>query len=342
VSAEARFEKKKGEALGIAAVSTQTIISIVSFFVAKATLHGIHAGPMLLFRCSGAAVLLCLLLAVVRKREIATPARGDFWRLAGLGVIGVPLNQGLFLGGLGLTTAAHAALLYALTPALVLMIGVWRGVEAMTRPRVIGIVLALAGVALVLGEAAMHAKDTVTAPVTVTVTVPATLPVSDAASAQAPGKNPVLGDLMILGAVVCWAFYTALSRGVVARLGAVRATAGALSIGALVYVPLGLYLARDVELAGIPASAWQGVAWMIVMASVVAYLCWYFAIKRLDPSRVAIFINLQPIGTALGSWLIFGIRLGPAFLVGGTLAVAGVLIAQQPVRRPAPVAPEFT
>jgi len=65
-----------------------------------------------------------------------------------------------------------------------------------------------------------------------------------------------------------------------------------------------------------PASAWASVAWLIVMSSVVSYFCWYYAIRRLEPSRVAVFINLQPIGTALAQWALFalppmGHRNGP-------------------------------
>src|SRR4029077_15217245 len=105
------------------------------------------------------------------------------------------------------------ALLYALTPALVLLIGVARGTERFTRGGVVGIVLALSGVSLVLVDAGLH-KATVSAAA------------SAAAAHQGANENQLYGDLMILGGVVAWAVLTAFARGGVGRLGALLAPPG--------------------------------------------------------------------------------------------------------------------
>ena len=310
--------KAPSESRALVAVSVQTVLSIASFFVGKEALHSIPAGPLVLVRSSGAALLLVVILFAARGKNETKLTRSDWRQLFFLGVVGVPLNQGLFLAGLALTSAAHAALLYALTPALVLLIGVRRGVERFSRGRVVGIALAIAGVAIVLVDAALR-------------TPAAVAPGTASAAHQAAGSNPLAGDLMVLGAVVCWALYTALSRDVIARIGAMRATVGALGIGACVYIPIGLvsWWWIGFSFDHLPASAWGSVAWLIVMSSVVSYFCWYYAIRRLDPSRVAVFINLQPIGTALAQWALFSLPLGPAFLAGGALVVAGVITAQR-------------
>jgi len=311
-------------ARAVIAVVVQTAIVIGGFFVGKEALHAIPAGPLVLMRSAGAALVLAMLAPVLARGEAPVRKPGDRSRLMWLGVAGVPVNQGLFLYGLTWTTAAHAALLYSLTPAIVFLMGVQRGVEKLTRARVLGILLALAGVVLVLLDAAFHAP------------APVAAGAASAASHQAAGKSPIVGDLMILVAVFAWAGYTAYSRELVGRIGAVRATAGALGYGALLYAPIGIvawwHLGWNPSTA--PAAAWGSLAWLILLSSVVAYLLWYYAIKRLDPSRVAIFNNLQPIGVALGQWLVFGIPLGAAFMIGGSLAVAGVVTAQRDRLRP--------
>jgi drug/metabolite transporter (DMT)-like permease len=301
----------KEETRALVAASGQTAIVIAAFFFAKDTLHDIPAAPLVLMRSLLAAVILA---GMVRWRgRFASLSRAEMARLACLGLLAVPINQGLFLWGLSKTTAAHAGLLYSLTPALVLVLRAFSGAERVTPARIVGVVLALAGVLLVLNDPVRQAPP--------------------GASRQS-GADPFLGDMLILCAVVAWAAYTAFSVGVVERLGTLQATAGTLGFGALLFVPIGLWscLHSDWHPGATPLSAWLGLAWLVVMSSVVSYLAWYYAIKRLDPSRVAVFNNLQPIGTALGQWSVFGLLLGPAFLAGGALTIAGVITTQRSAR----------
>lgn len=327
-------------AKGLIAVSLQTAIAISGYFIGKEALHAIPVAPLVLMRSLSAALLLLGVAAMIPRDASFRPRKGDFWRVAGLGIAGVPLNQALFLWGLSKTTAAHAALLYSLTPAIVMVIGVRRGTERATRARAIGIAMAILGVVLVLFDASLHGA-VAAGGATVAAAGPVAAHVAGATQGMAhmsastvshqSGKQPLLGDLILLCAVLSWASYTAFSRGVVERLGAVRATAWALAIGAVIFAPIGGFFWWRIGWlpVGVPAAAWFGLVWLVLMSSMLAYLCWYYAIRRLDPSSVAVFNNLQPIGTAFGQWVVFGIALGPAFVVGGALAVAGVVTAQR-------------
>ncbi len=287
------------------AVSFQTAVSIGTFFIAKEAMRSLPPGPMLLLRSLGAVVPLWLLVRWRGGSVPAAPRPGDGRRLFALGVLGVPLNQGCFLLGLAHTSAAHAALLYALTPALVLLIGAVRGTERLSPARVGGVVAAFAGVALVLAGAGAG-------------------PVDDPAH-----RATLAGDLIVLAAVAAWAGYTALSKPIVERLGSARATFATLSLGALAYLPVGLWSARAFDPAAVQPIGWIGVGWLVLFSSTLSYVAWYYAIRRLDPSRVAIFVNLQPIGTALISWAVLGAPLPGSFLLGGALVLSGVLLVQR-------------
>lgn len=294
-----------GDPKGLLAASLQTAISIASFFVVKHALAFITPAPFLLFRTLGAAMLLGLVLATIGARETSRPAKGDLWRLAVLGIIGVPVNQGLFVVGLSYTSPSHAALIYALTPTVVLLVGAARGRERLLGARLGGIAIAFAGVAIVLAGPAFFNP------------------------ASRDVEETLKGDLLILAGTVAWGLYTALARGVIGRMGAIRATTGALSFGALAYLPFGLWLSAGTDVRGLGADVWLAIAWMVVMGSTVSYLSWYYAIKRLDPTRVAIFVNLQPIGTVIVAWAVMGKPLTVTLLVGGVLVVAGVLLTQK-------------
>src|SRR5262245_56493743 len=93
------------------------------------------------FLAAGAA--LFGLLAVTR--QLARP--GSLRALALLGLVGVTINQGLFLAGLRRSISSHGALLYAATPIVVLSIALLRGQERASPRRVLGVALAFSGVA---------------------------------------------------------------------------------------------------------------------------------------------------------------------------------------------------
>lgn len=307
------------ERKAILAVSAQTIMAIVTFFVAKDALHALPVEPLILIRAGVAGLLLTALVFVPGLSEPAEWRRGDVLRLAGLGLLVVPGNQVLFFMGLARSSAAHAALLYGLTPALVLLIGRVRGTERLTPARVGGIAAAFAGVVVVLfGPALLGAA------------APPSPAIADAGfrARQVAGPDAMRGDLIILVAVFAWAFYTAFSRDLIRRLGTVRATAGGLGIGALLYAPFALPAALRVDYATVSAEVWLALAWLAIASSTLSYLAWYYAIRRLDPSRVAIFNNLQPIGTALVAWAL-GAPPHASLFLGAALVVSGVLLAQR-------------
>ncbi|MFN2549877.1 MAG: EamA family transporter, partial [Myxococcales bacterium] len=102
--------------------------------------------------------------------------------------------------------------------------------------------------------------------------------------------------------------------------------------GTVLFLPLGLgsLLVREnrADLARASRDAWWGVAYLIVITSVIAYLIWYWALKHLAAARVAVFSNLQPLATALLAHLFFGEQISFAFVLGACVVIAGVLLAQ--------------
>jgi drug/metabolite transporter (DMT)-like permease len=66
-----------------------------------------------------------------------------------------------------------------------------------------------------------------------------------------------------------------------------------------------------------------------VIASVISYLLFYWAIARAEASRVAIWSNLQPVLTALLAWLVYGEQLTASFVLGGAMVLAGVVLTQR-------------
>ena len=212
-----------------------------------------------------------------RARAGRSIERKDNLVFLGLGILAIPINQGFFLFGLQWTTAGHSALLYALTPLFVLLLAAWKLRERITAGRVIGILLAFAGVVAVLFERGISFAS-----------------------------NQFTGDVLVLIAVVSWAFFTVLGKPYIKKYGAMVVTARAMTYGTLLFVPLGGFSMFGFDPKAVAPDAWAGLLYCAIGTSVIAYTLWYWALHFIDAAQVAVFNNLQPIIAAFFGWLLLG------------------------------------
>jgi len=285
------------------ALLAHTLVSAANYLFAKRALMEIPALPLGLLRFAGASLLLVVLLRRVRPKGQRMPPREWRKRLLFLSLVGVPVNQGLFLTGLQLSTATHAALLYTLTPVFVLLLAQALHREFPGLRTALGAVLALGGTVYVLLQRGPDLSG-----------------------------GPLIGDLLLFVAVIAWTVYTVEGREVVGKLGALPTIAWTIIGGTLLYLPLGLGAllvpSYRADIAHASRAAWWGVVYLIVMTSVVAYLLWSWALAHLAAARVAVFTNLQPITTALLAQVFLGERVTAGFFAAAAVVIAGVLIAQ--------------
>ena len=293
------------------ALVAHTLISAGTYLFAKRALQEIPALPLGMIRFAGASLTLSLLLLRLRPAGQRLPPRSALRKLLVLSFVAVPLNQGFFLYGLQYSTAAHAALLYTLTPLFVLLLAQALLGEFPGWRTAVGAALALFGTVFVLLQRGLDLS-----------------------------RGPLFGDLLLLVAVVAWAIYTAEGRDLVGKYGALPTIAWTLVGGTLLFLPFGLgsllWASNRAALRTASPEAWWGVLYLIVVTSVIAYLIWYWALKHLAAARVAVFTNLQPLATAALAHLFLGEQVTKAFLAGALVVISGVLLAQ---RRAAPDAP---
>lgn len=241
--------------------------------------------------------------AVVLWRSRVRIARRDLAGIAALGVLAVAVNQPLFLAGLALSTPGHAALMYAMTPVFVFLLERARGRERATPLKVVGITVAFAGTLVVLaGRGALDA---------------------------ARARDVLTGDLLLVLAVLAWAVYSVGGKAYSARYGGLVTGSVTLVAGTLVCAPIGLVLVDAGHLGAMSAGGTASLLYLVVVTSVVAWLIYYWALGRVEASRVAIWSNLQPVLTALLAWALHGEPLTAPFLAGGAMVIAGVLMTER-------------
>ncbi len=258
----------------------------------KGVLEAVGPRAIAVVRFAGAA--LVLLPFLWPRRGQTRIERRDIPRLLLLGFLAVPLNQGFYLFGLTRSTASHGALLYALTPLLVLLLagrilherGLWA--------KLAGVIMAFAGVVVILLERGL-----------------------------ANEARALTGDLILLVAVLAWSLYTVLSKPLLGKYDPMTVTAWAVVSGSIMGLAVLLAFGHALPLPPMSGAVWGGIAYLVIGTSVVSYPLWMYALRHLEASKVAIATNTQPLLTSLLSWLIFGERLTPGFFVGATLILGG-------------------
>jgi len=292
-------------ALVYAALAPQVTIHSGTFLVAKRAMLEIHPLTLLTYRFILSGILFVSLL--LATPGILVPPSRAMRKVWFLGLLAGPLNQGLFFFGLSKSTPAHAALLYALTPLGVYLYSLLLGRERLSLRTFAGIMTAFLGVGILLLGRGLRAAI-----------------------------GPLVGDLLILGAVIAWVVYTVEGKSLTAEHGPVRTTAWTMIAAAFLILPIAPVVIHPSELVGLSGLALGSILYLAFFTSVVAYLLWYFALSRMEASKVAVFSNLQPVVTAIGAWALQGEQLTWEIGVGGALVLLGVRFTQVPRPRRGP------
>ncbi len=294
---EGNRDKAFGAGVILSVLFFQQTLGAVSFAISKYGLAIIEPFAFAFYRFTIAAAILLL---ITRLRRYDPPIeKKDYWKIFGLGVIIIPFNQLTYLYGQSLTGAGHASLLFATTPIWIFIMAMIHLKEKLMVRRVSGIIVAVIGVGIIMFGGAVKI-----------------------------GKEYLVGDLIILLAVLAWSYYTILGKPLVKKYGAFRVTAYALSFGTLLYIPFGLYATTRVDYSQVTMGAWLSVLYMAIGISVAAYVLWYWVLKHIEASRMAVFHNIQPVIASAMGYFWLGEPLGAPFVIGGLIVLAGVIVAE--------------
>ncbi len=217
-----------------------------------------------------------------------------------LSVIGICGYNVAFTYGMGLTEPATGSLIIAANPVMTTLIArVWKK-EAVSPLRWAGIVLAFAGLAVIVFEGQL-------------------------ANALSLRLGP--GNLLLLAAPLLWAVYSVRSREVLARVPATVFTAAIILLSLPPQGAMALYQFDGWRWAS-DTGFWLGIAYLGVLATGVSYLLWNEGVRLIGAARSSIFVNLIPV-TALLIAMLLGQPLYLHHFLGGSIVVLGVILASR-------------
>ncbi|MGI9106192.1 MAG: DMT family transporter [Pyrinomonadaceae bacterium] len=263
--------------------------------VGKIALRTLPATGLVTFRVVGAT----LAFLIIRRATgyVKIKHRSDFARLALYSLLGVVLNQFLFVKGLELSTAINAALLGSTIPIFALLVSVMLGYETGSWRVAIGLLLAACGVVYLINPAQANFS-----------------------------RETNIGNLILIVNSMSYGAYIAISQDMIKRYGALTVITWIFIFGSLVTLPIGGYHLADIPLSNIPLGVWLAVLYIILIPTVAAYYLNAWALGRVAPSIVAIYIYLQPLIAFAVAPLILGEQLNSRTWLAAGFIFAGVAI----------------
>jgi drug/metabolite transporter (DMT)-like permease len=273
---------------------------------------GVETMPPLLMAAARNLIAGVILFPLaIRARRVAVrqghetrrwPTRAEW---IGTGIAGVLLLVANGVVGVGEKSvpSGMAALLIATVPLWLLGIDAGLNHARLGLAPVAGLLLGLAGVALLSGVGG-------------------------------GGKISVIGALTILGAAAMWALGTIMARRGTIPSSPALASGMELLAGGVALLALSAATGEfsAFHLSQVSARSWLALAYLIVIGSIVAFSAYGIAVRTLPTATVATYAYVNPVIAVLLGALILGENLTTMMIIGGVLIVGAVVLVVR--RRP--------
>ncbi len=250
------------------------------------------------------ALPFIFMILMKMQPEAMLPEKKQWLPLITLGIIGTFAYHALFFYSLKYTTAINASLIGSTLPMITTILASIFVREKVTFPRAVGIVLAFSGIFMVITNGKWD---------------------------MIQNFQFNLGDIIMFGAVWCWAIYSILSRVFMKKymLSPITVTAYTFLVCVIISLP---FVVNEIPsyISSITTGGWLSVTYMAIFSSVLGYLFQLIAVQKIGAPRAAIFVNLVPVFTIILAVLFLGETINGYKLASTSIIIAGVYLASRP------------
>ncbi|MEW5828032.1 MAG: DMT family transporter [Chloroflexota bacterium] len=272
-----------------------------SFIATKVALRDVSPVSVVWLRFAMGVVILGVAVAV--RKQFALPNRSEWGYFALLGFLGITFHQWLQSTGLVTSQASTTAWIVATTPVFMALLGWLVLKESLSWLQSGGILLAAAGVILVVSKGDL--------------------------SSLAIGQFGEPGDVLILVSSLNWAVFSSLSRRGLKTHPAARMMFYVMTFGWL-FTSLLLFAGPGMgEVPQLTLGGWMGVAFLGVFCSGLAYIAWYDALRALPAAQTGAFLYIEPLVAMVVAAFVLAEAVTAAALTGGAVILLGVWLVNR-------------
>jgi drug/metabolite transporter (DMT)-like permease len=246
------------------------------------------------------SLVIVVLLAWLYQRNKGWP-KVTFaqWRAIALcGFVGVFGYAVFFLYAMQTVGAARAALVVTTNPVFTTLLAAWIFKEKFNWKIAVGMVLAVLGASIVL----THGQ-------------PWKLLAGDISR----------GDVLLLGCIACWVAYTLMGKALMKGIDSLTMTTGTALVGCALFWPTTLIVEGNAVWQGVPPAAQFSLLFLAIGSTVLAYAWYNDGIAKLGAGVASSYISVVPVFGVIASTLLLKEPIDASLLIGGAMAVAGIV-----------------
>ncbi|MCF8566441.1 DMT family transporter [Alicyclobacillus tolerans] len=264
-------------------------------FVAGTFLVG-HASVITLTNMRWGISVICLIpLVWVKDRRLLPPKRA-LLPLFMMGLTGVALFNIFMFMALERTTADNVGLLSALNPVAIAVVSFFVLKERLGPKQLLGMAISLFGVVVVITqgqvERLLHLQFNT-------------------------------GDLFMLLAVTCWGLYSVAGKKAMQHVSPWMSTLWQGVFGVVILLPFNL---SDLSVKHATGPFWVATLYVSLGATVLATVLWNLGVHHIGGTKSGMFLNFNPIFTALISFILIHEKMSLLQMVGTAVVIAGVYL----------------
>lgn len=228
---------------------------------------------LIVYRVAAATIIFWLIGWGVNEK---IDWKADWKRLILCAFFGVGINMLLFFKGVSLTSATNGSIIMTLTPIMVFILSLFLLKDKFTNRKALGLVAGLMGAIIIIYK-------------------------PEASLAQGDWR----GDVMVLGNTISYGTYLVLAKPLLMKYQPITITKWIFLIGFFLVLPVGYHEATLVDWASWTTEAYLSMTYVILGVTVIAYLTNIWAMKRVNPTTVGVYIYVQPVFAILIANLFF-------------------------------------
>jgi len=239
---------------------------------------------------------------LIRKEKLP---QGKQWRsVIILSFLNFMMSNGLSTWSVKYISAGMGAIMGAIFPLWLVIIGLFVSREKLPKKAILGLLLGFGGVCTIFYE---HMSDFMNA-------------------------DFRFGIILSLIATWTWAFATLYTKKEALSFNPYFSLGLQMVISGLTLFTVSEFTGQSIPLADVPYQAWTSIAFLIVFGSLIAFICYLYALQNLPTEQASIYAYVNPIVAAFCGWLYFSDAITLYLVLGTGITLFGVYLVNQAFR----------